>query len=382
MTCEHRCKSRAWALLPGVLAILWATPAAAFKWHECPAPPVPVHPSVLGASSSPFAHPGHEVSIFLNEAEIEATGGFSMDEGGNEIAITFVSLFGEPIALAPRVVAATAVGVLTFDFPDTFGEVGRTLAGPVELLVTTAGKETARIAPTDFVGLPAAADISGLLLGEEVDRIIHAAIGANGDLWVPAYFAGKHMPMPGCEGSFIMPVALEVGGASVIGPVLFPFDPATRIRGIQGYLGDMIINGVSFYGMLYDEPIEMVQVGDTLGVSVCRLNDAEDLVLRVLGNSSWAGRASPYRLVARDSAPLALRLHKAPPVPRSATAVERSRALTAPGRVDSFGNRCEQPLMVKDATADATEPETASSAPGAQRSDGGGPPRHARAPER
>jgi hypothetical protein len=330
------------AVLAGTLLFALVSPARAFKWYECPAPPVPVHPSTLGASSSPFIHPGHELTILLNDQEVAATGGFGLGPEGNEIAITFASLFGAPVELSARAVSAPSPAVLTFDFPDTLEEVGRTLAGPVEVVVSTAGVETARIAASDLVGLPAAADLTSILLGDAADQIAHAAVGVDGDLWLPASFAGKHMGMPGCEGNFIMPAPIEIGGAAILGTVLFPFDPTTRIRAIEGYLGDMVINGTSFYGFLYPEQIQLVQVGNTLGVSVCRLNDAEDLVLRVKGDPSWAQPRSPFRLVALESAPLALLLRKGPPVPLSTSAVERSRSLDGPGRIDSFGNQCEE----------------------------------------
>ncbi len=335
-------RSTARAVLAGTLLFASVSPVRAFKWYECPSPPVPVYPSTLGASGSPFIHPGHELTVHLNASEVAATGGFSTETAGNEISITFISLFGAPVALSSRAVAAAGPAVLTFDFPDTLQEVGRTLAGPVEVVVTTEGVESARIAAADLVALPAAADITSILLGDASDQVVHAALGAEGDLWLPAFFAGKHMGMPGCEGNFIMPAPIEIGAAAIVGTVLFPFDPTTRIRGIEGYLGDMVINGTSFYGMLYPERIQLVQVGNTLGVSVCRLNDAEDLVLRVQGDPSWAKPRSPFRLVALESAPLALHLHKAQAVPWSATAVERSKALDAPGRIDSFGSQCEE----------------------------------------
>lgn len=318
--------------------------AGAYKWRECPAPPVPVHPSVLGATNAPFAHPGHELSILLNEAEVAASGGFSTAAGGNEISIQFVSLFGDPIALPTRAQAAVSPAVLTFDFPDAVAEVGRTLAGPVQIRVSRAGRRVAEIAAKDFIGLPAAVDVTPLILGEDSEGIVHAALGADGDLWIPSYFSGEPMGgMPGCDGDdFIVPVALEIGGAVVVGTVEFPFDPTTRVRKVRGYLGDMVINGTDFYGFAYPEPIRLEQIGGTLGVSICRLNDADDLVLRFHGDSGWARPSSPFRLVARDSAALALRLRRAPGVPRSDVAAARAADRAAPGRQDSFGHQCTQ----------------------------------------
>lgn len=330
------------AIVAVQLHLAAAAPALAFKWYECPAPPVPLNPSTLGASGSPFIQPGHALSIYLNEEEVVSTGGFSTAEGGNEIRVTFLSLFGDPVTLNPRSVAAVSPGVLTFDFPDGLAEVGRTLSGPVEIVVETGGSETARISAADLVGIPDSVDLAPLLLGEVSDLIIHATLGSQGDLWIPAYFSGKNMGMPGCEGNFVMPLPMEIGGATVVGDVLFPFDPATRIRRVSGYLGDMVINGTNFYGMLYPQRIQLAQVGDTLGVSVCRLNDSEELVLRIQGSGSWTSSNSPFRVLARDSTPLALNLHKARQIPRASAAARHSKSGIAPGRIDSFGNECLQ----------------------------------------
>jgi hypothetical protein len=335
------------------LVAVGARPADAFKWHQCPAPPLPVFPSDLGATSAPFIHPGHELSIFLNDSQVQLSGGFSTAEGGNSIAITFASLFGDAIALPARAASAASPSALTFDFPSTSDEVGRTLAGPVEITVTVEGRVVAHIRSQDFVAVPAAADVTPILFGGEADQIVEAALGSDGDLWVPASFSGHPMSMPGCEGDFIMPVTLNIGGAALIGPVEFPFDPTDRVRQVSGYLGDMVINGTNFYGMLKPDRIQLVQIAGTLGVSICMLNDASDLVLRVQGNQSWAQPNSPFRLVARDSAPLALHLHSAPPVPLSPTGASRSNITIAPGEVDSFGGQCASPPAPKAASLTA-----------------------------
>ena len=330
------------AILVLATALLAPGTAGAFKWYECPAPPVPVHPSVLGAAGSPFIHPGHAFSIYLNEAELAASGGFGTSADANRVSIEFASLFGSPVTLQPRLVAAVSPAVLTFAFPDTLVELGRTLAGPVQIVVTTGDVETARIAAADLVALPPAVDFAPYLLGDEPDLVVGAALGAEGDLWIPAFFSGHPMGMPGCEGNFIMPLPMEIGGATIVGDVFFPFDPTTRIRKVSGYIGDMVINGTDFYGLLYPQRIQLLQVGDTLGVSVCRLNDAEDLVLRIQGDRGWVAKRSPYRLVLRDSSPLPLRLHKAAPVPRSPAGSANGKSADAPGRVDSFGSQCVQ----------------------------------------
>jgi hypothetical protein len=326
------------------LSFAGVLPAAAYKWSSCPPPLPPLNPSEIGATTSPFAHPGREISIVLNQDEVDAHGGFRTDDDGNDIAVRFASLFGDSIELTPRNLPAVSSSVLTFSFPDARAETGRTLAGPVEITVSVGGNRVAHILPADFIGLPAAVDFDSTSAG---DAILEAALGPDGDLWIPVHFLGKPMGgMPGCDGEdFIMPMPLEIGGALLVGDVALPLEATVRIRRMSGYLGDISLNGTSYYGLLYPEPIKLRQVGDTLGVSVCRLNDADDLVLRVQGNQSWTRADSPLRLVARDSSALALTVHKSPSVPKSATGTLRTSSDTAPGRIDSFGNQCAEPLV-------------------------------------
>ena len=79
-----------------------ARPAAAAKWHDCPGNPDPVYVSSLGASNAPFAHPGHDLRVTLNESQVNASGGFSTEPDGNRVEVEIRSLFGAPVALAPR----------------------------------------------------------------------------------------------------------------------------------------------------------------------------------------------------------------------------------------------------------------------------------------
>jgi hypothetical protein len=96
----------------------------------------------------------------------------------------------------------------------------------------------------------------------------------------------------------------------------------------------MVINGTSFYGLYWPERIRPVHVAGTLGVSICRMNDASDLVLRMRGSRAWArSRRSPMRGAVADSSPLVLRL-------RGASLVPGRR--NAQGDVfDALGNVCE-----------------------------------------
>src|SRR5690348_4673609 len=85
---EARTRLRRSALVV-VIALLGASGATyAAKWRHCP-DQLGYYPSSIGAVSSPFVHPGHELGIFLNSQEIGASGGFSMGRDGNIVRITF-----------------------------------------------------------------------------------------------------------------------------------------------------------------------------------------------------------------------------------------------------------------------------------------------------
>jgi hypothetical protein len=328
--------------------LLLAHPASAFKWHSCPVPPVPVYPSTVGATTAPFIHPGHALTIVLNQEEAAFTGGFSLVPDGNTVNIVFRSLFGAPLALAPRTASATTSAALTFVFPDTARELGKLLAGPVEIQVFAGAQRVALIAAADLVALPPANDVTGLVENLS-EQVVLATLSADGDVWIPARFRGDPMEMPGCEGSFIMPVPVFVSGADIVGDKPTAFSPLDRIRGVLGYLGDMVINDTNFYGMLFPQPIRMQQVGGTVGVSLCRLNDAVDLVLRVLGDPSWVqSKVSPFSIAAADSSAIPLRLEPAPYIPGldaiAATPGNRSSGFVTLLQRDSFGNDCTAQL--------------------------------------
>lgn len=316
-------------LTVGALLALSAGPVLAFKWSSCPTPPPPVYPSDIGATNAPFIHPGHFLTIVLNDSEVALTGGFSLDPDGNDVAITFISPFGAPISLAPRTATATALSVLTFDFPDTQNEGLGILTGPVDVSVTVAGVAIAHIRAADLVALPPASDVTSIVLGGDPDATVLAALGADGDIWVPAGFSGHPMSMPGCPGDFIMPAPIMLGGATVAAPLPTKREPLERIHGVEAYLGDMNINGVNFYGMPSQQPIDLVHTDGTLGVALCRMNDALNVVLRVKGNQSWVlPQSSPFRFIAAGARPIPLHLTGAPLTP----------GLRPP--VDSFGNPC------------------------------------------
>jgi hypothetical protein len=86
--------------------------------------------------------------------------------------------------------------------------------------------------------------------------------------------------------------------------------------------------------MPFQNRIRLVHVASTLGVSICQLNDALDIVLRVTGDQSWTRSAmSPLDslLSGFEPVPLALDAQRACP----------SEANGPPaGSVDSFDNEC------------------------------------------
>jgi hypothetical protein len=325
--------ARRLAVLALAIGLVPSGSANAAKWHDCPAPPLPVYPSALGATNSPFAHPGHELTIVLNAAQVASSGGFSVEVGGNTVEVSVASPLGDAVALAPRQATAASRSVLHFAFPDSAAEVGRVLAGPSEIRVSVGGALVAHIAGRDFVALPPATDVTSLVLGQDPKQIVYGALGASGDLWVPATFHGEPMSMPTCPGQFLVPAPIEIGAAVVPGLVTNGTNPLGRIRKVTLYLGDLEIFGTNFYGMLFPQRIDLVHVGGTRGVAICRMNDAIDLVLRVKGSRAWARSFhSPLRDVVRGAAPVPLQLHAAEPLPPTAQA--------KPLLDDSFGNSC------------------------------------------
>lgn len=326
--------ARAIPLLVAGLYLHGAGAAHAAKWSHCPEAPLPVYRSTLGATNAPFVHPGHELQIVLNSAQT-AAGGFSVEPDGNTIEISFAALFGEPVALAPRHAAAASPSVLTFAFPDARAEIGRVLAGPVEIRVTAGERLVAHIHPSDLVGLPPATDVTGILRGETPNEVVYGALGRDGDLWVPALFHGDANTMPMCSGQFMLPMPLEIGAATIPGLSWRGADPLDRIRRANLYLGDFFADGANLYGMRFPDRVSLVHVGGTRGVAICQLNDALDLVLRVKGSRGWTrGRRSPMREVVLDASPVPLVLRASEPLPQTA------RAPWTELDHDSFGNSC------------------------------------------
>lgn len=320
------------ALLLAFSLLTAAVPALGAKWESCPAPPFPTYPSTLGATNSPFVHPGHELTIVLNEEELGANGGFSTEPQGNEVLVRFLSPFGPTFEMAP-IRADASEASLTFMFPAA-EKHGRPLVGPVEVEVLAEGRTVALIDAEDLVAVPAANDVAPLLFGSGQPAVVLGAVGADGDLWIPLRFDGPIMEKDVCPGDFIFPVSTQIAAAEIDGETGTRREPLRRIRGVTGYLGDVQVYDYSLYGMLFQNRIRLVHVGSTLGVAICQLNDALDIVMRVRGDQSWVqSETSPFGSFAGACGPVALLLYAEQVEPLKATGSFSSQ-------VDSFDHEC------------------------------------------
>jgi hypothetical protein len=319
-------------LLALILVLQGASVASAAKWNSCPEPPFPTYPSVIGATNSPFVHPGHDLTIVLNEKELLQTGGFSTAPDGNEVLVRFVSPFGPSTEMAP-IWTDASVASLTFAFPAEQRN-GEALVGPVEVIVLAGGRTVAYIAAEDLVALPPSNDVEPLLFGSGQPLVVLGAVGADGDVWIPVRINGTMMEKPTCPGDFIFPVSLQVAAAEIDADTGVKREPLRNIRGVSGYLGDVVVRDYSLYGAPFQTPIRLVHVASTLGVTICQLNDALDVVMRVQGAQSWVkSKSSPFDAFVRGCRPVPLLLESArtaPPQAHGASPVQR----------DSFDNDC------------------------------------------
>jgi len=197
-------------LAAALLASATATRAA--KWRRCP-DQLGYHPSRIGAVSSEFVHPGHELGIFLTDREIADTGGFSTAADGNVVQITFESLFGTPKALPDMTATAVSPNTLYFRFPDSRQLLGRVLAGPVLIVVRTGERLTSEILPRHLVALPPASDVAALVGGASQQGAL-ATMDSRGNVWIPIQFSAygtMQKPMMSCPGTFTPKRAFGVG---------------------------------------------------------------------------------------------------------------------------------------------------------------------------
>jgi hypothetical protein len=316
------------------------SPALAAKWRHCPSQ-VRYYPSRTGAMSAPFAHPGHEVGIVLSRKEVAASGGFSTEPGGNTVTVTLASLFGDPIVLPPIQVAAVSRETLYFAFPDTRVVVGRSLAGPAGIRVTTGATTTAEILPRHFLALPPATSVGALVAGD-LQQTAQATMDAHGAIWIPVEFSAygtMQKPMMMCPGEFIPLTAFTVGVAVRSTPILTDgapptYPPLRALRRMDVFLGDFLIDGTDYYGLRVGHiPVERLPLG--FGIRLCGINDAVDIVLRARGSTRWAKPWSDFAAWMPRSQPLQIVL-------TDMSADQNLQNITAE-TVDAFGEECRLP---------------------------------------
>ncbi len=311
-----------------------ASVAHAAKWRHCP-DQLGYHPSRIGAVSSSFIHPGRELGIFLSDREIADTGGFSIKADGNIVQVTYASLFGAPVDIPAFTTTAVSWGTLYFRFPDAAVLLGRTLAGPVAITVTSDGRTTADILPRHLVALPPANDVRALVDGAAQQGAL-ATMDTRGAIWIPVQFSsyGTMMkPMMTCPGTFTPKRAFGVGVTvraipSFVKNAPPAYPPLRSLRRVDVFLGDFLINGVNYYGMAVGK-LPVFRVPRGYGIKVCGVNDAVDLALRAAGSSRWAKPWSGFGAWMPASKPMDIIL--------SQTSVDDG---STSGGVDSFGTAC------------------------------------------
>ena len=305
-------------------------PARAAKWRHCP-DHLGYYPSRLGAVSAPFIHPNRELGIFLTASDVGASGGFSTEPDGNVVHIRFESLFGDPIDVPPRSAAAVSSSTLYFEFPDTLADLGRRLAGPVSVTVTTGGVVTAEIISRHLVALPPSNNVGGLVAGSTAQMAL-ATMDARGAIWIPVEFSAygtMQKPMMMCPGTFIPLTAFTVGVTVRSQPSFVEgappsYPPFRALRKVDVFLGDFLINGFDYYGIPVGN-LPVLRIPRGWGIRVCGVNDAVDLVLRARGWGRWARPWSPFRTWMPDSQPLEIDL---------------SQLGSGTGSLDAFGEEC------------------------------------------
>ena len=322
------------ALLAGLL--ISTTPAPAAKWHHCPSQ-LRYYSARIGAVSSPFIHPGHEIGIFLSDQEMAYSGAFSTDPDGNTVTVGFASLFGPSITLPPMTVTAVSPATLYFAFPDTRQMLGHPLAGPVEILVTTGGRTTAEIDPRHLVALSPSTDAGALATGELQQGAL-ATMDTRGSIWAPVDFSAfgtMRKNMPTCPGIFTPLRGYAVGvtvrsvPSLILGAAQPTYPPLRAVKRLDVFVGDFIVNGTNYYGNRVGN-LAVFPIPHGLGVMVCARNDAPQVVLRAVGWRRWTRPWSPFRAWMPSSQPMEIQL--------SRTSVsEMGSGLTG---LDAFGAEC------------------------------------------
>ena len=327
-------------LLVAAACLSASSPALGAKWRHCPSQ-LRYYASRTGAVSAPFAHPGHEVGVFLSSREMAVTGGFSTEPGGNTVTVTLASLFGDPIVLPPVSVAAVTPSTLYFEFPDTRAVLGRSLAGPAGIQVTTGSRTTAEILPRHFVALPPATSVGALIAGD-IQQGAQATMDTRGAIWIPVEFSAygvMHKPMMMCPGEFIPLTAFTVGVTVRSTPLITDgapptYPPLRALKKMDVFLGDFIISGTDYYGIGVGH-VPVVRIPRGWGIQVCGINDAVDIVLRAPGSARWAKPWSDFAAWMPNSQPLQIALTE--------MSADQNLQNITPGTVDAFGETCVLP---------------------------------------
>jgi hypothetical protein len=213
-----------------------------------------------------------------------------------------------------RTVAAVSSSTLYFDFPDTQAEVGRQLAGPVSVSVTTGGVLTAEIMSRHLVALPPPNNVGALVAGS-VDQPALGTMDVRGAIWIPVEFSAfgtMQKPMMMCPGTFIPLTAFTVGVSVRAQPSFVDgappsYPPFRALRRVDVFLGDFLMNGTNYYGIPVGS-VPVFQFSRGWGMTVCGLNDAVDIVLRARGWGRWARPWSPFGAWMPASKPLNINL--------------------------------------------------------------------------
>lgn len=296
-----------------VVASTVAAPAWAAKWSRgCPSAARRLYPAAIGATTAPFAHPGHELGIVLSPPEIENSGGFATEPDGNRIELTFASIFGAAVALPSMTATAVSPSTLYFPFPDSEALIGQVLAGPIDLRVYRGEQLVARIDPgSRFVALPPANDVELIVRRQVTSNDPRVALGAldqRGYVWVPIQFRGfgaAPNTMPKCPADMVPLSAFAVGiNVRGNGRDLTAFPPLRDVRSANLYLGDFDVEGGNAYGTRLSRPLRLLRVPGGFGLSLCAINDAANLVLRLRGRQQWTSRTGGFDRWVSNSRPL------------------------------------------------------------------------------
>ncbi len=145
--------------------------------------------------------------------------------------------------------------------------------------------------------------------------------------------------MPTCPATLTPVMAFTMGITVRAQPSATPGAPASyppfrTLRKVDVFLGNFLINGTNLYGARFSS-IPVLRVPRGVGIRICALNDAVDLVLHMPGYRRWAQPWSPFAAWMAGSAPLDIALQN--------LAVSEPTVHVPPSAVDAFGQDCVLP---------------------------------------